>query len=293
MIEDIESATPALCRLQLGAELRRLRHRADLKSSQVAKRLLWSPSKVTRLEYGDNVVVEPEDAVMLCELYRADPATRTLLRDYAVVTKTKEDRWASGGDDALVRPTLHAFIGLEASAVALRCYASDYVPGLLQTEAYARATHKAVPGMFSTEEIEARVATRMARKEVLHRAEAPLDLRVILSESVLLRHAGGSAVARKQLEHIAEVSTLDNVQVQVLPFSLGIHAGMSGPFTLIRFAKNSTLRPIVYLENMAASWVVGQATVIDGYERAFSDLQALAPGPQEAREMIHEAIREM
>ncbi|MGC0416129.1 helix-turn-helix domain-containing protein [Embleya sp. AB8] len=293
MIEDIESATPALCRLQLGAEMRRLRHEAGLKSSQVAKRLLWSPSKVTRVEYGDNSVVDPEDATMLCDLFGADAETRRLLIDYAMVTKTKQDRWASAGEHPAVRPTLHAFIGLEASAAVVRCYASDHVPGLLQTEAYARATHRAAPTKSSTEAIEQGVAARMARKEVLHREEAPLELLVILNESVLHRHAGGPAVAREQLEHIADVSTLDNVRVQVMPFSLGIHTGMNGPFTIIRFARASASRPIVYLENMASNWVVAQESIIDNYEHIFGELQALAPSPQEARKMIHEAIKEI
>ncbi|MFE2873379.1 helix-turn-helix domain-containing protein [Embleya sp. NPDC059259] len=293
MIEDIESATPALCRLQLGAELRRLRHRADLKSSQVARRLRWSPSKVTRVEHGDNAVVEPDDAVMLCDLYGADPATRSLLHDYAVVTKTKQNRWESPGNQPTVQPTLHAFIGLERSAAAVRCYASEYVPGLLQTAAYARETHRSAPRKFSGEEIDLQVTTRMARQAVLHREESPLELFAILNEAVLRRHAGDSAVTREQLQHLANISTLENVQVQVVPFSLGFHAGMNGPFTIFRFARASPSRPIVYLENMAANWVVAHEAVIDGYERAFSDLQVLAPSSREARDMIHKVIKEI
>ncbi|MEU0940886.1 helix-turn-helix transcriptional regulator [Embleya sp. NPDC005971] len=292
MIEDIESATPALCRLQLGAELRRLRHRADLKSSQVARRLRWSPSKVTRVEYGDNAVVEPDDAVMLCDLYGADPATRSLLHDFAVVTKTKQNRWQSSGDHPAVQPTLHTFVELERAAVALRCYASKYVPGLLQTAAYARETHRTAVSRFSADEIELRVATRLSRQVALHREDAPLELFVILNEGVLRRTAD-SAMTREQLRHLASMSTLDNVQVQVIPFAAGFHTGMNGPFTIFRFAKTSAARPIVYLENLAASWVIAQETVIENYERAFSELQALAPGPREARNIIHKVLKEI
>ncbi|OPC79194.1 transcriptional regulator [Embleya scabrispora] len=293
MMEDIESATPALCRLQLGAELRRLRREAGLKSSQVAKRLLWSPSKVTRLEYGDNVVVEPDDTAMLCGLYKADAETRSLLIDYATVTRTKQDRWASTGAHPSVGPTVHAFLGLEASATVVRDYESDYVPGLLQTEAYARAIHRTELRNYSSEEIEMRVAARMARQAALYRAEGPLELFVILSESVLRRRGGDSTVTVEQLKHIAEISTMRNVHVQVVPFSLGIHIGMSGPFTIIRFARASLAKPIVYLESMAASWVVARDSTIDTYEHNFRELQVLAPGPQEARNMIHEAIKEI
>ncbi|MFI1385865.1 helix-turn-helix domain-containing protein [Embleya sp. NPDC020886] len=283
MTQDIELGTPALCRLQLGVELRRLRCDAGLKSGQVAKRLRWSPSKLTRLEYGDNAIVEPEDAAMLCGLYKADTETRSLLVDYAWVTKTKQDRWTSTGEHPAVRPTIAAFVGLEASAAARREYEADYVPGLLQTEAYARAIHQTASKPYSPEEIELRVATRMSRQAVLYRAEAPLELFVILNESVLRRRAGDSAVTREQLEHIAEVSTLRNVLVQVMPFGLGVHLGMTGSFTIMRFGRSSVTRPIVYMENMAANWVVAQESIVDSYEHAFSELQVRAPGPQEAK----------
>lgn len=254
---------------------------------------MWSPSKVTRLEYGDNVVVEPDDAAMLCGLYKADAATRSLLIDYSLVTKTKQDRWASAWEHPTVQPTVHAFLGLEASATVVRDYESDYVPGLLQTEAYARAIHRTELRNYSSEEIELRVAARIARQAVLYRAEAPLELFVILSESVLRRRGGDSTVTAEQLKHIAEVSTLRNVHVQVVPFSLGIHIGMSGPFTILRFARASLARPIVYLESMAASWVAARDGIVDTYEQNFRELQVLAPGPQEARDMIHEAIKEI
>ncbi|MFE3201830.1 helix-turn-helix domain-containing protein [Embleya sp. NPDC059237] len=293
MTQDIELGTPALCRLQLGAELRRLRGEAALKSSQVAKRLLWSPSKLTRLEYGDNVIAEPEDVAMLCDVYKADAETRSLLIDYATVTKTKQNRWTSIGERPAVRPAIHAFVGLEASAAVVRTYQSDYVPGLLQTEAYARAIHQTASRSYSSEEIEVRVAARVARQAVLHRAEAPLELFVILSETVLRRRAGDSTVTREQLEHLADLATMRNVQVQVMPFGAGFHLGMNGPFAIFRFARTSLSRPIVYLENLAAGWVVTDDGIVDSYEHTFSELRALAPGPQESRNMIHQAIKEV
>ncbi|MGC0416104.1 helix-turn-helix domain-containing protein [Embleya sp. AB8] len=293
MTDDIEPATPALCRLQLGAELRRLRRRAELKSSQVAKRLLWSPSKLTRLEQGDNVVVEPDDTTSLCDLYGADPETRSLLNDYATVTKSKQDEWRSPRAQPAIGPTLHAFIGLEAAATTRRAYASECVPGLLQTQAYTREIHRVSPIRLGSDEIDLHVATRMARQEALHRADEPPQLLFILNESVLRRRVGDPAVAREQLEHIADISTLHNVRVQVVPFTVRFHVGMICSFDILRFAKAAASRPIVHLETMASAWVVGRESAVDAYERAFQDLQALAPSPEETRDLIHRAIKEL
>ncbi|MFE2872753.1 helix-turn-helix domain-containing protein [Embleya sp. NPDC059259] len=293
MMEDIESATPALCRLQLGAELRRLRRDAGLKSGQVAKRLLWSPSKLTRLESGDNVVVEPDDTAALCALYGADPDTRSLLNTYATVTKTKQDRWDEPRDQPSVRPGLHAFIGIEASAASVRVYASEYVPGLLQTATYARETHRAAPMRFSSEEIEVRVAARTARQGLLLREEKPLESYFILNESLLRRRAMGREATREQLRHIAEVSTLHNVRVQVLPYSAGLHNSMACSFSLFRFTKVSASEPIVYLENMPSRALIGYASVVDEYERAFSDLLGLSLSPHDSLDMIRVTIEEL
>src|SRR5882757_10687370 len=95
MITHVEAATPALCRLQLGSELRQLRLAAGIKGAQVVKKLIWSPSKLTRLETGENSVVEPADVMALCAMYGADPETLGRLRSYAAVTKTKRDWWLS------------------------------------------------------------------------------------------------------------------------------------------------------------------------------------------------------
>ncbi|SFD41074.1 helix-turn-helix domain-containing protein [Streptomyces aidingensis] len=293
MITDIESATPALCRLQLGSELRRLRLAAGLKGSQVVKRLLWSPSKLTRLETGENTTVEQADVMALCELYGADAETRTHLMGYAAVTKTRKDWWQSPEYRPVIKPVFKAFLGLEATASALHNYEAEFVPGLLQTEAYVRTIHRDAHRGMPEEDVNRLVAVRMARQEALRERRPPLRFTAIINEAVLLRRVGSAELMREQLTHIVELAeALPNVRVQVVPFRAGRHPGMNGSFAILHFPEGAALKSIVYLENLADAWVGRQPSDVERYEEAFTDLQALAPGPEESLDMIKKAIEE-
>ncbi|MFD5749223.1 helix-turn-helix domain-containing protein [Streptomyces sp. NPDC127033] len=292
MITDIESATPALCRLQLGSELRQLRQDAGLNSRQVVRKLLWSPSKLTRLETGENATVEPSDVMALCQIYQADEETCELLKGYAAVTKTRRDWWQSPEYRQVITPGFKAFLGLEATASALHDYESEFVPGLLQTEDYVRVIYQRAHQGLSDDEIDRMVAVRMNRQAILHR-ESPLKLTAIINEAVLHRQVGGTAVMRAQLAHIAEATSAPNVRVQVVPFKLGHHPGMNGSFMILQFRDPVALKPIIYFENMADSWVSRRNVDVERFGEAFTDLQALAPGPQESLSMIKKAIREL
>jgi transcriptional regulator with XRE-family HTH domain len=292
MITDVEAATPALCRLQLGSELRQLRLAAGLKGAQVVKRLIWSPSKLTRLETGENSSVETADVMALCEIYGADPETRARLTGYAGVTKTKKDWWLTPEYRPVIRPGFKAYLDLEATATALQNYEAEFVPGLLQTEAYVRAIYKAETAQ-PVDDIDRLVAVRTTRQEILTRPDSPLKYTAIINEAVLRRCVGGPPVMRGQLAHLVEVmESRPNVRVQVVPFRAGVHSGMNGSFVVIQFPERLALKPMVYLENLADALVKRTDGDVARYADAFSDLRALAPGPVESLSMIKEAIKE-
>lgn len=291
MITDIESATPALCRLQLGSELRELRLKAGLTSRQVTRKLLWSPSKLTRLETGENASVETADVMALCQIYAADPETTEVLKGYAAVTKTRRDWWQSPQYRPVISPGFKAHLGLEATASAVQNYEAEYVPGLLQTEDYVRVIHQRAHQGLSTEDIDRLVEVRMTRQEVLRRTP-PLKLMAIINESVLHRQIGGPKIMRAQLAHIVEAATAPNVRVQVVPFKLGRHPGMNGAFTIFQFRDRVALKPITYFENLADGWVSRREADVERHEEAFTDLQAMAPGPQESLSLIKDAMKE-
>ena len=291
MITDMESATPALCRLQLGSELRQLRLRAGLTSTQVVRKLLWSPSKLTRLETGENTVVETSDVMALCQILHASEEECELLKEYAAVTKRKREWWQSSDYRQAIPQGFRAFLGMEGAASALHSYESEFVPGLLQTEDYVRLIHRQAWGGHSDEDIDRIAEMRMMRKEVLHR-KRPLKLSVIINEAVLLRQVGDPADMRAQLAHLIEAASLPNVQLQVLPFKAGPHRGMNGSFWTFRFRDHAVLKPIVYLENLADQWVARREADVELYEAVFSELQAVASSPQESMSVIKKAMEE-
>jgi transcriptional regulator with XRE-family HTH domain len=292
MSEEAGSAAPALCRLQLAIELRRLREAKELTASAVAKRLVVSPSKINRLEAGENGIVEPADVMALCGIYEADAELRDTLVGYATVTKTKKDWWQKRELAPVISPGFKAYLGQEAIAAAVQNYENEFIPGLLQTEAYVRSLPLRTPGL-GQDENDKLVAVRMTRQEALHRSDSPLRLTAIINESVLKRRVGSAVVMREQLTHIAELATsLPNVRVQVVPFEMGAHPGMNGAFTILRFGDRSPFPPIVYLENRADAWVLRKPSETGLYDEVFTDLQAAAPGPTESVSMIQKAIEE-
>jgi hypothetical protein len=290
---DFESASAALCRLQLGAVLRKSRVSTAMTVAQVVGRLHWSQSKLHRLETADNVAVEVADVVKLCKMYGADGEVTETLKGYAEVTKTKKDWWRSPEFRPAIRPGFSAYLGLEAAASAIHNYENEFVPGLLQTEAYVRAIYERAHAALTQEEIDREVAIRMTRQQALFRAESPVKLAAIVSETVLHQQVGGPGVMREQLRHIVEVaSSTPNVRVQVIPYKIGVHPGQNGPFITLLFPERSVLKPIVYLENLTGAMVVRRDSDVERYEEAFTELQAMAPSPVDSLSMIKAAIEE-
>ncbi|WTA59671.1 helix-turn-helix transcriptional regulator [Streptomyces niveus] len=291
MMTDMQAATPTMCRLQLGSELRQIRLKAGLTSTQVVRKLLWSPSKLTRLETGDNATVEPSDIMALCQIYQVDEETADQLKEYAAVTKTRREWWQSTVFRPILGPGAKAILGLESSASVVHTYQSEYVPGLLQTPEYVRVLHQHAHGGRPDEDIDRMVELRMTRQKALRR-EPPLKYVVVISEAVLLRQVGGPSVMRAQLARIIEAASEPNIKVQVVPFKAGVHRSMNGAFTTFRFRDDTALKPIVHLEHLADHWVLRREPDVELYEDAFNDLQTLSPGPQESLSLIRKAMKE-
>ncbi|SFF01391.1 Helix-turn-helix domain-containing protein [Actinacidiphila alni] len=293
MTTDRESASPALCRLQLGSELRQLRLTAGLKGAQVVKKLLWSPSKLTRLETGENTTVEPTDVMALCEIYGADPERRAVLLSYAKVTKTNRDWWLTAEYRSVLKPGFKAFLDLEAAAETTQLCQVGFVPGLLQTEDYIREIHRRSDLEFTADEINRVVDIRITRQEVLVREESPLRYVSVVDEAVLRRVVGTPQIMRDQLAHIVEtVESRPNVKVQVMPFAAGASRVMNGPFCIFRFPERLGLKPLVHIEHLADTWVKRDDADVKRFANAFTDLQAEALGPDESLRVIKEAIKE-
>lgn len=185
-----------------------------------------------------------------------------------------------------------AYLELEGVADIIRGFQFQFVPGLFQTEEYARTVtrlgHQAAPA----EEIERRVALRLRRQELLSRPSPP-RVWMVMDESVLRRPYGGDGgVLRAQLRHLVEVSRMPRVTVQAVPFSHGGHAGTTGSFSLLRFAGRD--RPdMVYLEQLASAVYLERLPDVERYREVADQLSSEALPPAATRRFIEQIAREI
>jgi transcriptional regulator with XRE-family HTH domain len=205
------SASPTVRRRRLAAELRRLR--GGRTGTAVSKALGWSPAKISRYELGRTNY--PLDEVeKLLDFYGVAEPRRTKL--LALAEEANQRGWWEDYADA-VTPEFLELIGLEAEAASMAIWEMVAVPGLLQTEEYAREIMSLYQAVMPTplSVLERRVQVRMRRQAVLTR-EPPIELSVVLEESVLLRTVGGRDVMYAQLRHLARLARLPNVELRVL-----------------------------------------------------------------------------
>jgi transcriptional regulator with XRE-family HTH domain len=276
---------------RLAAELRRLRESGDFTGDDVAERLGWSASKVSRLE---NARQAPRfaDVRRLLDLYGVEGNYREQLLQLA--RDAVRRGWWEAFSDALPEPYA-SYIGLEIEAEELWQWETQVVPGLLQTEAYAQAVEQR---SHSTEvippsRVDARVEARLERQSVLTR-EAPLHLSVVLDEALLLRRYGGAAVMAEQLEHLQELSVLPNLTLQVLPLE-GPHPIATGSFTLLQFPLVGGIKfhDVVYIEHLNGCSYLEEETETYRHRLSFERLRAEALGPAESLDTISRIAREM
>jgi transcriptional regulator with XRE-family HTH domain len=288
---------PAVRRKKLGSELRRLRDKAGVTSREAALLVGWHQSKVSRIETGRSSiklrdlsmlleaydVTDPELCAMLTALAGADaPAANSGPRQGDTLSDgqrtggaggVRRGWWHSYRD--LLPPAYRDFISLESDAVRERTLETSVVPGLLQTEAYAReVTRAALGGEAPQARVESLVEVRGARQSVLWRSP-PLTLDVVLDEAVLRREVGGCTVMREQLRALARAAELPHVRLQVLPFASGVHIGVTGPFVIFSFSSISDLDVIV-LDHLTSSLYLEEHDELRAYSAAFDTLRAHA-----------------
>lgn len=274
-----EPRSPSLRLRRLATELRRARERAGYKVTQVAKELGWSAPKVSKMETTETKRISAADLDKLMKLYKIEDAeTREAM--HALARDARERGWWAKykglfGDRALA--------DFEAEASTIRTFEALCIPGLLQTPEYARALFEG--GRYtSEEEIERRVEYRMARREILTRF-SPARLRAVLDEAALRRTIGGPRIMREQLEHLLYMAQMPNIDVQVVLFTAGSHAGLTAPFMILEFPEPLDT-PIVWVGTMAGSVFFEQPEEIERYNVTFGDLQGSALSTKQSAEFI-------
>ena len=289
-----EHGNPSVRRRRLAAELRRLRERAGFTGEQVAERLGWSGSKVSRIETS-KLGVKEEDLRLLLQLYRIDEPRRS-----EVLALAREPARPASVDNAAIAayPAGYAeFAYAEAEATSIWNWEPQVVPGLLQTESYAREVIRGWFRMFSLPpaELEARVAARMRRQRLLTRDQPqPPSFSAVTDESVIRRRFGDNAVMRQQLERLAEFPGLPNVEVRVLPLE-GYHPIGAGTFIYMQFPEQYDMpfHDIVTVEQLDREVLIEEVTQTNNYRVTFESLRANALEPEESRDLVLRIAREI
>ena len=262
------------------AALRRLRDALRLTGEEVAERLGWSPSKVSRIETA-TTAPSVADLRQLLDVYEVSGTLRERLE---LLGQTAGQRgWWDAYADTL-NSDYAALIGLEDQATSIRWYAAQIVPGLAQTEDYAREIVRSGSWTYPPGEIERRVQVRMNRQKILTR-DQPVTLAIVLDEAVVHHQVGGPQVMAAQLRHLAELSGLPNVEVQVLPGTAGAHAAVHGEFQILGFPE-LIATDVVYLEHLTSSIYVEREAEVFRYSLAFDQLRTLALSPDDSRAVI-------
>jgi transcriptional regulator with XRE-family HTH domain len=278
-----ESASPTVRRRRLAAELRRLRERAGLTGDQLAERMSWSASKISRFENAHSVPRTAEVRKLLT-LYGVEGKSAERL--LALAEEAADKGWWETNP---LPPEYSALIGMEAEAQSTLSWAPLIVPGLLQTGDYAReVTNGFVERIapVSPGETRRRVEARLTRQQVLTRRD-PLRLSVVIDQSVLHRRFGDQDVMQSQMKQLLDLSERDNITLRILPLD-GPHPIGTGAFVLLEFDKiyDSSHPDVVYLEHLTGGRYVDEEDETYRYRRSFDRLSELALNEEKSREIL-------
>jgi transcriptional regulator with XRE-family HTH domain len=282
--------SPSVRERRLASELRQLRAAVPLHGKDVAERLGWSPSKVSRIETG-RIGITSGDLDRLLELYAVPDDHAAYLRRLA--PSVRQRGWWDAYADTLSAGYAN-LIRMESASRALRCYAAVVPHALLQTPEYVRSVVLSTWDSPSAAEVDRRVQVCRRRQEVLDdgRPGGPLELSAVVDESVLHRRPPGpegTALLRAQLQRLREVAARPHVRLQVLPLDAGLPPVTSGSFSVLDSAAGGG-PDVVYLENKTRIVFVDAEAEVHRYVRAFGLLSDMALGPDASLDALDRAL---
>ena len=279
---------PTVLRMLLGAQLRRLREHATISRDDAGYHIRASGSKISRMELV-RVSFKERDVTDLLEYYGVtDPAEREKL--VQLTREANATPWYQKFQD-VVPDWFHVFVGLEEAAQLIRVYEVQFVPGLLQTEEYARAIiMQGAPGV-DPDEVERRVALRMGRQKLLTR-ENPPRYWVIMDEAALRRPMGGRDVHFAQIERLIDLVGEPNITLQVMPFRYGGHAADGGAFTIMRFPETD-LPDVVYMEYLTGAHYIDKPEEVERYAAVMERLSVAGTSPDRTREILTGMLKDI
>lgn len=277
---------PSLRAQWLGHQLRDLREAAGLTLKDAGEYVQRDPSTVSRIEAG-TVPARTADVLMLCNLYGVDDANR---RD--ALEKLSRDVWRKGWWESYADYFTEGFIDhawLEDRACAIRSFEALVLPGLLQTEEYARTMIRTVDPDASSAQVERWVDFRMQRQRVLAKDDPP-RFEAVLDEPTLRRPVGGADVMCSQLNYVLECAKQDNVDIRVFPVRAGAHPGSYGAFTVYELPE--PFPAVAYADTLAGTVYV-ESEDAQRFVSAYEQLYTGALGPEESRTLVSAAVADL
>lgn len=284
--------TTTLQRRQLGRALRDARDAAGYTLERAAELMEMGKASLGRLERGELEKVRTIYLEALCKLYGVEEERANELRALAAEFGSKQ-WWHSTRN--LLDPVFRTYIGLEAGAETLSILQSLLVPGLLQVAEYIRAIEQQYFESDTAEDVERRVALRLRRSAILKRPRQPVKLNVILTEAVLSTTVGTRDTMELQMQHLADMSTRDNVRIRIIPFSAGLPTkSILTPYTIMDFPQSGAKPiepPVVYAENIIGSMFYQDDKDVRRFREIHDEIRGAACDEDRTREMLRQAAR--
>ncbi|MFI9252356.1 helix-turn-helix domain-containing protein [Streptomyces sp. NPDC053069] len=281
-------SAPTVGQVVLGRRLLELRERAGLKREDAARVLRVAPATVRRMEMAEVALKIPYVQLLLKAYGVADDEAELFVQ---VAEEANRPGWWQRFHDILPG-WFSMHVSLEGAASLIRSYEPHFVPGLLQTEDYARAVLRSgAIGQTSPDDIEQHVALRMQRQQLLTRTDAP-RFWAVMDETALRRPVGSPEVMRTQIDKLLEATKLPHVTLQVAPFASGPHPGTYGPFVLFRFAVPE-LPDMVYSEYLTGAVYLDARAEVATHLEVMDRMAAQAATAQRTKEILRDLRKEL
>jgi transcriptional regulator with XRE-family HTH domain len=261
----------------LARQLRLLREQSGLTLEQAAPKLDFSVSKLSRIENAQ-VVIDVHWVKSMLDVYDVGGARWNELLDLAREAQ-RPGWWRAYGLGN------NSYIAFETEASRVQIFTLGYVPGLMQTAAYARALMRAVPVRRTDEQLDNEVAARLYRQQRLSSADNPLELVAVVDESVLHRPVGGPDGLREQLDYMVALAGLDSVALHVLPTAVGAHAALASGFSILHFGELGE-PDIAYVEHTVGALMLDKDGEVARARLAFERVRSDALDPAESLALI-------
>lgn len=285
----------SLPRRQLGRFARRQREEnTSLTQEAVAKAMQWSHSRYARFERGEPGKVLDRDLVELGRILEISDDQVAAMIDLA--QQIAEKTWYHPYND-LIRANLDVYMRLETDACSMEIWRPDVVPGLLQTADYAGALNRIFFPKESEDEYARRIELKMQRQKILTRKKSPVEIDVVLHESVLCTIVGNELVTAAQMRHLADMSTRPNITIRILPFKAGFPLGTPvSPFAILDFEPNmhGVAEPtVIYIENYTGDMYLEEEKDVARYRSASATIQHAALDAVASRALLRQAWKDL